>query len=106
GAAAGRGFLTLMGAGADRGVGGMMGSGLFGAILGAIAPGRIQKMQRAREIAQARGEYGQQLGLDEQQLQNDTRRVQNARAVADMQNDADDRDLKMSQEQRVEWQQG
>lgn len=105
-AGAGRGFLTLMGAGADRGVGGMMGSGLFGAILGAIAPGRIQKMLRARELHQAQGEYANQLGLDEAQLQNESRRIANLRSVAELQNQEDDRDLKMSQEQRVEWNQG
>ncbi len=104
--AAGKGFLQLLGAGAPFGIGGMGGSGLVGAIQGAINPGTVDARGRAMEIAGAENQLARAQGLDAQGIQNETRRIQNLSQVAGLQNDALDRELDQDKELRVEWQQG
>lgn len=105
-AGAGRGAIELMGAGAKHGLGGMLGADLFGLGLGAIAPGRVQKMMRDREIGTAQQDYAHNLGLDSAQLQNESRQVANMTGLARLEDADQDRALTMNREVRLEHQQG
>lgn len=105
-AGAGRGAIELMGAGAKHGLGGMLGAGLFGLGLGAIAPGRVQKMMRDREIGTAQQDYANNLGLDSAQLQNESRQLANMTGMARLEDADQDRALTMNREVRLEHQQG
>ena len=106
GAGAGRGALEMMRAGAPAGPGGMLGASIFGSILGAVSPERIQTLRRQREIGTAENEMARTLGLESQALENETRRVTNASRAADLAHDNEDRQFKKDQGARLEYQQG
>lgn len=104
--AIGKGFLQTMLAGAPYGLGGMIGAGTVGAVQGGISPGRVARVGRAREIAEAENQQARALGLETEQLQNDSRRVANARSLAEYGMAQDQHALEMDRETRIEWQQG
>jgi hypothetical protein len=104
--AAGRGFLQLLSAGAPFGIAGMGGSGMVGAIQGAINPRSVDERGRAMDIYGTENELARTQGLETQQIQNEARRVQNVSAIAGLQNQALDRQLNEDKELRTEWQQG
>lgn len=105
-AAMGKGFLLRMLAGAQHGPGGMLGAGAVGAIEGAVAPNRIAKGVRQRDIAIAEGEQARAGQLEAQGLQNDTRRLQNLESLTGLGDKETQRQQQMDQQQRVEYYQG
>lgn len=68
--AMGKMFLQRMMAGANGGIGGMLGAGIFGAVEGGVNPGHAQKVMRQGEREQATGEYAQAQTLEARGLQN------------------------------------
>lgn len=88
------------------GLGGMGGGAAVGALLGLIAPKRTQRLIRERETADAQANYANELALDEAAQQNETRRIANAATIQRLQDADADRQLQMSQEQRLEYNQG
>jgi hypothetical protein len=103
---AGKGLLTLLTAGAQYGIGGMAGAGLYGLGLGLADPTQIQKIKRHREISQAQQEYATNLGMDEAALQNQTRQITNAATLAHLEDADQDRAIKMNEELRQEYKEG
>lgn len=104
--AMGEGFRQLMGAGAQYGTGGIVGAGAVGAIQGLISPGTIQNRGRDIDIARGEQQLARAQGLEEQQLQNQSRRLANLRVAGTLANEDDDRALELSREVRQEYHQG
>ena len=103
---AGKGLLSLLTSGAPYGVGGMAGSGIFGAILGAVNPRGVQKIARAGEVGRAQEDYANNLALDQAGLENESRRLANMTGVARLEDADQDRALSLEREINTQYKQG